>query len=338
MPSRAGGVRPVDGRRGRPCRHAGPRVVDGRRHAPARRVLPKRSPPTAILAYDRKLLEFASSAESPCRRHRLDRPDCCRARLETRSTAIVRAAASRRPRLDEIAIQREEEPARVDTRVSVVVPPSASPPTGETLDSVFAQTCRDFEVVVVNDGCPTPSPAHGAGAYRDASLHRAGTGRPSKARNTAIAAARVRCSPFGWRRLWEPSFSLADGDPRREPDVVRLGRFAALRRSRERADAETSEPPSTRATLGAADRAVRGLHLDDSGANPTVSTPRFDEQFHAARTSICAAAATRGRLAYTRAVLGRRRLHPRVSRRCRRDAAGTGRGPPALSSRRPGER
>jgi glycosyltransferase involved in cell wall biosynthesis len=48
-----------------------------------------------------------------------------------------------------------ESPGRQTPRVSVIIPAhNTAPFIAETLDSVFGQTFRDFEVIVINDGSP----------------------------------------------------------------------------------------------------------------------------------------------------------------------------------------
>ena len=77
--------------------------------------------------------------------------------------------------------------------VSVVIPAyNASRYIAETLDSVFAQRFRDFEVIVVNDGSPdTPALEAALAPYRDRIEYLVReNGGPSAARNTAIRRAR----------------------------------------------------------------------------------------------------------------------------------------------------
>ena len=46
-------------------------------------------------------------------------------------------------------------PARETPKVSVIIPAyNTAPFIAETLDSVFSQTFRNFEVIVINDGAP----------------------------------------------------------------------------------------------------------------------------------------------------------------------------------------
>jgi glycosyltransferase involved in cell wall biosynthesis len=77
--------------------------------------------------------------------------------------------------------------------VSVVIPAyNAARYIGEALDSVFAQTFKDFEVIVVNDDSPDTAELERALApYGDRVRYiRQGNRGPGGARNTAIHAAR----------------------------------------------------------------------------------------------------------------------------------------------------
>ena len=79
-------------------------------------------------------------------------------------------------------------------RVSVIVPAyNTAPFIAETLDSVFAQSMGDFEVIVVNDGSPdTPALERALLPYRDRIRYIVqSNGGLSAARNTAIRASRA---------------------------------------------------------------------------------------------------------------------------------------------------
>ena len=98
-------------------------------------------------------------------------------------------------------------------RVSVVIPCyNAAPFIAETLDSVFAQTCTDYEVVVVNDGSPdTEAFEQAIARYRShiRYLNQRNTG-PSGARNHGIREARGELVAFlDSDDQWLPEF-LAD--------------------------------------------------------------------------------------------------------------------------------
>ena len=97
-------------------------------------------------------------------------------------------------------------------RVSVIVPAyNTAPFIAETLDSVFAQSMTDFEVIVVNDGSPdTPALEQALLPYRDRIRYRVqANGGLSAARNTAIRASRSEL------------IALLDSDDVWEPDYLR---------------------------------------------------------------------------------------------------------------------
>lgn len=76
--------------------------------------------------------------------------------------------------------------------VSVIIPAfQASRWIAETLDSVFAQTTRDFEIIVVNDGSPdTDQLEHVLDGYASRLTYiRKENGGPASARNVGIRAA-----------------------------------------------------------------------------------------------------------------------------------------------------
>jgi hypothetical protein len=77
--------------------------------------------------------------------------------------------------------------------VSVIIPAyMAAAYIHETLESVFRQTYRNFEVILVNDGSPdTEDFERAIGSYRDRIIYvRQENGGPSAARNTGIRHAR----------------------------------------------------------------------------------------------------------------------------------------------------
>ena len=85
----------------------------------------------------------------------------------------------------------ESPPSRVT--VSVVIPAyNAAPFIGAALDSVFAQSFTDYEVIVVNDGSPdTPELERAVLPLRARIVYISQpNGGPSSARNTAIRRAR----------------------------------------------------------------------------------------------------------------------------------------------------
>jgi glycosyltransferase involved in cell wall biosynthesis len=96
-------------------------------------------------------------------------------------------------------------------RVSVIIPAyNAAPYIRETLDSVFAQTFIDFEVIVVNDGSPdTPELARALQPYRSRIRYlRQENAGPAAARNAAIKLSRA------------PWIALLDSDDVWEPEYL----------------------------------------------------------------------------------------------------------------------
>ena len=103
--------------------------------------------------------------------------------------------------------------------VSVIMPAYQSAPyIAEALESVFAQTFEDFEVVVVNDGSPdTEELERVLAPYRDRIVYLRQENRGvSAARNAAIRAARA------------PLVAMLDPDDLWEPDYLEV-QVAAMR-------------------------------------------------------------------------------------------------------------
>jgi glycosyltransferase involved in cell wall biosynthesis len=121
----------------------------------------------------------------------------------------------------------ELSPPLPPPRVSVVIPCYNSAEfIAETLDSVFAQTFRDHEVIVVNDGSPdTPAFEAAIAPYRSrlVYLKQRNTG-PSGARNNAIRAARGEFVAFlDSDDQWLPTFlqeQVAAFDANRALDLL----------------------------------------------------------------------------------------------------------------------
>lgn len=112
-------------------------------------------------------------------------------------------------------------------RVSIIVPSyNTVEYIAETLDSVFAQTCRDYEVVVVNDGSPdTPDLERVLAPYMERIRYLRTENRGlAGARNTAILASRGEfVALLDSDDIWEPNYlavqlSMLDGDP--SADIV----------------------------------------------------------------------------------------------------------------------
>jgi hypothetical protein len=109
-------------------------------------------------------------------------------------------------------------------RVSVIVPAyNGEAFIGEALASVSAQTCRDFEAIVVDDGSTDRTPAVAlefAAADERFRLIRQANGGTQAARNTALAAASgAWVALLDQDDVWLPGklaaqLALADADPR----------------------------------------------------------------------------------------------------------------------------
>jgi glycosyltransferase involved in cell wall biosynthesis len=99
---------------------------------------------------------------------------------------------------------------RATPSVSVIIPAyNVAPFIGETLESVFAQTFTDFEVIVVNDGSPdTEEFERAIQSYRKriCYLKQENSGA-SVARNTGLRAARGELIAFlDADDLWSPNY------------------------------------------------------------------------------------------------------------------------------------
>ncbi len=95
-------------------------------------------------------------------------------------------------------------------RVSVVIPAyNVAPYIGEAIDSVLAQTFRDFEIIVVNDGSPDTDALDAVLARYGAHLRcvRKTNGGPSSTRNAGVAAAQSDLIAFlDGDDMWEPEY------------------------------------------------------------------------------------------------------------------------------------
>jgi len=203
--------------------------------------------------------------------------------------------------------------------VSVVIPAfRVAPYIAETLDSVLAQTYADVEILVVNDGSPDTLALQAALApYRDRLVYlEQPQGGPSKARNTAIAAARGDLLAFlDGDDLWAPAFlATQTAILAREPDAVLVW-----------ADSQpfgagvggstlmTGAPPSGECDVAAllTARCVVITSTVVARRRDVVAAGGFDETLHRCEDfDLWLRLTRRGRLVYTREVLGRRRLHP----------------------------
>jgi glycosyltransferase involved in cell wall biosynthesis len=202
--------------------------------------------------------------------------------------------------------------------VSVVIPAfRVAAYIAETLDSVLAQTCQDFEILVVNDGSPDTEALRAAVApYRDRIRYiEQPQGGPSKARNTAIAEARGDLLAFlDGDDLWEPTFLAVQlAILAREPDAVLV--WADSQPFGTGADAATlmsGAPPSGDCDVAAllTARCVVITSTVVARRRAVVDAGGFDDALHRCEDfDLWLRLAMRGRLLYTREVLGRRRLH-----------------------------
>jgi glycosyltransferase involved in cell wall biosynthesis len=94
-----------------------------------------------------------------------------------------------------------------DPLVSVVIPAyNAARTLPETLDSVFAQTFGDYEIIVVDDGSTDETPELLAGYGEKLQVvHKPNEGKPAAARNRGVAVARGEYVAFlDADDLWRP--------------------------------------------------------------------------------------------------------------------------------------
>lgn len=203
--------------------------------------------------------------------------------------------------------------------VSIIIPAfRVTAYIAETLDSVLAQTFQDFEIIVVNDGCPdTAGLREAVGPYRHR-IHyvEQPQGGAAKARNTAIAASSGEFIAFlDADDLWAPTFLdeqlaiLA-----REPDVVLLwadsqpfGLGAGT------ATLMTMEPPAPLCNLTAVllGRCVVVTSTAVARRHAILAVGAFDGGLMLGEDyELWLKLAAHGRLLYNPALLGRRRLHP----------------------------
>src|ERR1700730_7966079 len=101
---------------------------------------------------------------------------------------------------------REDSPVSETPTVSVIIPAyNTALYIVETLDSVFAQTFRDFEVILINDGSPdTDKLEQVIEPYRERIVYlKQKNGGPSAARNAGIgwAPGRDNALPASTHRL-----------------------------------------------------------------------------------------------------------------------------------------
>ena len=202
--------------------------------------------------------------------------------------------------------------------VSVVIPAfRVADYIAATLDSVLAQTYRDVEIIVVNDGSPDTAALQAAIApYRDRIVYlEQPQGGPSTARNTAIAAARGDLLAFlDGDDLWAPAFlATLVGILTREPDTVLAWADSQPFGAGDGPSLMASAPPSGECDVAAllTARCVVITSTVVTRRQAVVEAGGFDEALHRCEDfDLWLRLALRGRLVYSREVLGRRRLHP----------------------------
>ncbi len=105
-------------------------------------------------------------------------------------------------------LSHRDPTASRDPAVAVVIPAyNAAAHVGEALESVFAQTFTDYEVIVVNDGSPdTPDLERALDPYRSRIVYLVQENQgPSAARNAALLKARAEYVAFlDSDDIWEP--------------------------------------------------------------------------------------------------------------------------------------
>lgn len=203
--------------------------------------------------------------------------------------------------------------------VSVIVPAyGVASYIATTIDSVLAQTRQDFEIVVVNDGSPdTTALRRALEPYRDRIRYlEQPRGGPSKARNTAIAAAGGEWLAFlDGDDAWAPSFLESQLELLATDRTAVLGwcdsqPFGGTGRE---PTLMTTEPPSGECDVAAllVGRCVVFTSTTVARRDTVVGVGGFDESLRRCEDfDLWLRLAGRGRLLYSRQVLGWRRLHP----------------------------
>jgi hypothetical protein len=181
------------------------------------------------------------------------------------------------------------------------------------LDSVLAQTFKDYEIIVVNDGSPDSEELEKAlEPYRDRIIYlRQENQGPGGARNTGIRAARAHTlrhsmpttcgTPSTWRR------NLRCSKPTR-PSMWCMPTPVSSAMYRKRAEPSWSYVLGGRGHLRAAGHAQCTVHICVSVCRreTLLRAGLFDPAFRRVRRHrhVAAHRETRGRIAYQRRVLG----------------------------------
>lgn len=204
--------------------------------------------------------------------------------------------------------------------VSVVIPAyGCAAYIGACLDSVFAQTFKDFETIVVNDGSPdTPEFERAIEPYRERINYVRQENRgPAAARNAAVMLARGRYVAFlDADDLWLPDYLAEQLRAFEEDPALDLVYADALLFGGSRMDGQTFmelHPSNGEVTLESLiDFRVTAITTCVvARREAVVSVGLFDEEFtHAEDFHLWARLAQSGhRLGYQRRVLARHRVH-----------------------------
>jgi len=207
----------------------------------------------------------------------------------------------------------------MDPAVSVIVPAHrVTAYIAATLDSVLAQTRPDFEIVVVNDGCPdTAGLERVLESYRDRIVYRRqAAGGPSAARNAGIATARGAYLAFlDGDDLWEPTFldvmlAHLEADP---TVVMAFADSQPFGAGTQAGSLFAQVPPHGPCDLAGilVGRHVVVTSTTVARRQAVVDAGGFDPALrHCEDYDLWLRLAARGAVVCERRVLGRRRLHP----------------------------
>jgi glycosyltransferase involved in cell wall biosynthesis len=190
---------------------------------------------------------------------------------------------------------------------------------GAALDSVFAQTFTDYEIIVVNDGCPDTAALEqvlGPYLHRIVYLKQENQGTAS-ARNTAIRASRGRyLALLDSDDLWEPTYlgvqlAIMERDPTLDvlyPDALLFGEHANAGRTYMEVCPSDGEVTFARVATEQCQVMISVL----ARRSAIVAVGLFDESLRSSEDfDLWLRILSRGgRIAYHRQVLARYRLRP----------------------------